>query len=488
MTKLTAHPSRRRDASPPARRSGTGVPASTTWRSSEGSALVSVLVIIAVVSTLIAVVLSLASLRHQFIQRDLFRSQARYAAEAVVYQELAALDGSLRAVEKSRALEIGETVTARCSIAIQPHGGFAEVEAVATVRGESHRVWALAGMAPPPELDNALTFAGERSAITLTGNSHITGPVATGARGLETSSLRGQRFTGSVDGTVDREPGRRLPDFDDQALQDALDDGEAELRAPPPGASGAWENPSSAPLVRGRRTFFVNGDVVLGASDQSTFFAPSTILATGAITVQDGLHLPPGTRLIAGRSVQLAGAVTGKGILVIGPDGIFIGSDAKLSAQLLSREQIFIAGGAQFTYPSLAYVQSPRGTFQLAEDAQIHGWVLFPNRTDRDTRRESEVKMKAGALVRGAVYAQATAEMEGTVFGSVLARRFSFYESPTQYVNWIRDLKIDRTRRPAEFASPFGFDASPRPSIIEWTSGPSNARSQRQNQIVGTRS
>ena len=37
-------------------------------------------------------------------------------------------------------------------------------------------------------------------------------------------------------------------------------------------------------------------------------------------------------------------------------------------------------------------------------------------------------------------------DVRGTVFGSIMTRQFLYTEPATEYVNWVKDLKVDRTR------------------------------------------
>lgn len=434
----------------------------------DGSALVTVLVLVAIASTLVGLVLSHAALRHRFVQRDVHRLQARYVAETGVVRALDRLDGTLRPLDVVLDVEGEGGQTIPCSVHVEPFGLLARVRATASVRGERWTIGALAGMTPPPAVENALVFGDDRSNLTLTGSTRVTGPLHVGARGVETSSLRGQRFTGAIEGDVDRDPQVALPTFDD-AGQNVLDRAGRWLRSPPPGARASWENPARAARHNGRRVFYVDGGLSLSAADQSVFDAPALVLATGDVSLEGALTLAPGSIVVAGRTLRVAGDVRGSNVLLVGRKGVFAGGRIRLSAQLVSESQIAVGGEARFDDPSLAYVERPDGRVRLSGTAHIDGWVLVPNTSDDVSNRDPEVVVSDSASVRGALYNVATTELHGTVLGSVLARRFAFYQSPTHYVNWVKDAVVDVTRRPAPFVAPFGFDASPRPQIITWS-------------------
>ena len=441
----------------------------------EGSSLISVLVLIAIVSTLVGVVLSLAVLRDRYVRRDVHRLQARYAAEAGIHRALAELNGNLQTVSSVIPVPAGSMETVPCSVRVAPFGAFARGTASARVRGEDARLQVLAGMHRPPASENAIVFGEDRSNLTLTGDTRITGPLHVGARGVETSSLRGQRFTGRIEGDVRRDPHVALPQFDDTALRQALRQADRWLQNPPAGSRDAWDAPRAAPLRDGRRVFYIDGGLTLTASDQPLLEEPALVLATGSIAIEGALEIPDGTIVVAGQTLQVGETVTGGHALLIGRQGVQVGGNVDLSAQLVSERQVLIGGSARLSYPSLAYVAKPTGQLRMSGRARLDGWVLFPNRTDDPGRRESEVVLGPRTRIRGALYNAATTELSSTVQGTVFARRFAFYQSPTHYVNWLRDATIDVTKRPPDFVSPYGFEASTQPQIVRWREAPRSA-------------
>lgn len=434
----------------------------------DGSSLITVLVFIAIVSTLVGVVLSLAVLRDRYVRRDVHRLQARYAVEAGMHRALADLNGRLQRTSTVLTVPAGTGETVACSVRIAPFGAFARAQASTQVQGEDATLRVLAGMHRPAESKNAVVFGEDRSSLTLTGDTRITGPVHVGARGVETSSLRGERFTGRIDGEVRRDAHVSLPPFDDAALRHSLRQADRWLSDPPAGSEDAWDAPKNAPFVDGRRVFYVDGGLTLTASDRAVLDEPTLILATGSIAVDGPLEIADGTTIIAGRALRVGDGVTGGHALLISRESVQVAGDVDLSAQLVSETQVLIGGRAKLLYPSLAYVAEPTGHLRMSGRARIDGWVLMPNRPDDAGNRESEVVLGRQTRVRGALYSAATTEMSGTVYGTVFARRFAFYQSPTHYVNWLRDATIDVTERPPDFASPFGFESSERPQIIRW--------------------
>ena len=434
----------------------------------DGSALVTVLILVAIITTLAGLVLGLAVLRHRYVQSDVHRMQARYAAEAGVYRALAHAGDDLEPFDDVVEVPTEAGGAAACSVRVEAFGAFARVQSAATVGQQTVHLQALAARRPPGGTRHAILFGDDRSSLTLTGATTVTGSVLTGLRGLETSSLRGKRFTGRHDGMVERDPQVALPDYDDRPYRDLLAQADDWIRRPPDGARESWETPASPARLDGRAAFYADGALALSSGDADLLAEPALIVAAGDLTVEGPLDLAPGSILVAGRTLRVSGRVTGDDVLLVGRQGVFLGGGVDASAQVVSRQQIFASGSAHLRYPSVAYVADPEGRIRLDGTAQVDGWVLFPNRKEKRTSRESEVVIGETARVRGVLYNAGTTEASGTVHGTVMARRFGFYKSPTYYVNWLRDVTVDRTARPPSLVAPYGFEGNDPPEVIQW--------------------
>ena len=62
--------------------------------------------------------------------------------------------------------------------------------------------------------------------------------------------------------------------------------------------------------------------------------------------------------------------------------------------------------------------------------------------------------IEEGAIVRGVYFNSGITEHKGKILGTLLTQNFQFYESPTSYINWIREGEIDLSLRPRKLAIP----------------------------------
>ena len=102
-----------------------------------------------------------------------------------------------------------------------------------------------------------------------------------------------------------------------------------------------------------------------------------------------------------------------------------------------------------------------RAGITLDQETQVDGTILMAPLADApspDTLRDAgRITVHAGALVRGALYSAWQTDFRGTLHGTLLTRQLYLYESPTTYLGYLRDARLDVTRRPAGYAAPVGF-------------------------------
>jgi hypothetical protein len=459
------------------------------WISERGSALSTVLVFVVVVSILLGLVLLIQALQHRYVYRDVHRLQARYGAEAGVYRALDDLDGTLRSVRTTYEMEGVD----RCSVWVEPFGGYARVQAWAVVQGERVQLRALAGEQPPPSFEVAVLLGDARSSLTLTGNTHLTGPVLVGHRGIEKSDLRGTPFTGGVNGPVRRRKDVSVPAYDTSAYRQTLDRAEHLLQGGGPQEKGARSPGPSGPINRstgqsaqpsepeaesnegaavplttiGRRIRRVQGNLLLTEADSTFLREPVLALATGTITLR-GVEVASGSVFLAGDHLVIEEGVRGRDAVFYGRDTLRV-NGGQPSGQFLSRHFVAVGGHTRLSYPSVVYVPGPRGRIQIKEHARVDGLVLYPLPSSRQGNRQ-QVVLETDAQLRGALYNRARTELRGGVDGSVLTHQFGFYRSPTHYVNWLKDATVRRPQRPTSFVVPFGFEKAGRPTVLRWAS------------------
>ncbi|MDZ4699077.1 MAG: hypothetical protein SH809_05165 [Rhodothermales bacterium] len=421
----------------------------------EGSALALVLMVFTILTALFGTVLMVQVAQSRFVRRDVFRLQARYAAEGCLARALVAW---------AEAPGESEDTEPDCRRTSRLVGGFVRVQLEARAGPARHRIDALVGFELPESLRDAILHADAHGQLHLAGRTIVRGSIRAGSQGVRTGVLDGRPFSGEVDGPIHRVAVPALPAFDSRGVIAQRD----RLRAWVAGDSPPEDGPDGPTRVRGETLQF-------GTVDSALFRSPVLLLSRDNLLLAGSLHLKSGSILVAGGALEISGDVRGEGVLAYAGRTIEVTGRVELAAQLVAEEGIRVAEHTRLNYPSVLLVIGQAGDLEEAgEDvpgaeirltgaAVVDGSVIAPK---IDGEAGGRVIVEAGATVRGLVYSAGQSEIAGQVLGTVATHRFHFYASPTHYVNWLRDTRIDLHARPAPFHLPLGFEGATTPEVV----------------------
>ncbi len=415
----------------------------------EGSALALVLTVLTLLTVLFGTVFMVHVAQSRFVRRDVYRLQARYAAEGCLARALAAWVDAPGESEETEA---------DCRRSSRLFGGFVRVELEARAGPARHQVDALVGFVLPESLQDAILLADPHGQLHLAGQTVVRGSIRAGPLGVQTSVLDGRVFSGEVNGPIHREAAPTLPAFDARGVIVQRN----RFRAWIAGEARPEGGPEALTIVRGETLHY-------DTADSALFLHPVMILARDNLHLAGSLRLKSGSILVTGGALEIGGEVRGEGVLAYAGRAIEITGHAELAAQLLAEEGIHVAENARLLYPSLLIVFGQAGEeassaeIRLMDDAVVDGAVITP---EIEGEANGRVIVEAGATVRGLVYGAGQSEIAGAVLGTVATRQFHFYASPTHYVNWLRDALIDRPARPTPFHLPFGFEGAMTPEVV----------------------
>lgn len=442
------------------------------WREEEGKSLLLTLVLIAVLTILVSSIWALYLTQYRFLRRDAHRLQARYGAEAGVYWAIDSLQKN--PMWTTPGYDLSLPGDQRSRLTIEPFGGYIFIRSESHYRRSRSVVRVLVGEAPPVAFDHAVTMWDGTSSLQVAGDTHIRGDVVVGRRGLEQSTYRRRRFTGDVDGTVHAVDDMEPPFFDEAFLQrsvtmlDSLIDAAAALDG------GEEDRHERVPywMPTANPTYVVTDDLVLTEADSALFSGPVTVVAQGNLILRGTLDVKRGSILLGGNGLFLEGGVRGRGGLFYGRTGVRIEGAVRCGGQFLSRRFVHVGASAYLVYPSMLYVTGEAiaegRTIWLEAGAAVNGTVVHPPVSPEPDIPRGRVVIEDGALVRGGLYNAHETEFHGTLLGSLLTYQFYFYESPTSYVNWMKDSRVDVSERPIQYLVPLQFREAPELVAFHW--------------------
>ncbi|MEM6647919.1 MAG: hypothetical protein AAF730_16870 [Bacteroidota bacterium] len=443
------------------------------WGQDEGAALPLTLVLIALMMTLGGVVLMVGSIQYRFVRSDVHDAQARQLAEAGIYEAFARLHDNphWRPADDTIELINDEAV----SITVEPYGSYLWVEALAEAGRSQSTVRVIAGERPPLALERAVVQWDTQSSLNVAGTTSIVGDIVVGERGVVESTFKTERFVGEVDGTVYPVQGLAAPYFDTTAVSLVLAQYDAWARGATSSTPSTAE-PGRYALVRARPSRLpvrrLASGYTLSAADSTWLNQPHRVVVAGNLTVQGPLRLPPLTHLLVRDTLVIQGAVSGDDL--IGYAGRHLRASGPLSAtaQLFSQDDLHLGAGVRLDYPSVVYVDGravdAQGRIHLEEDVVVNGMLMHPPQPARPQQAAARIRLAEGSLVRGAVYNGLETEVHGLILGHLWSYQFYFFETPTNYINWLKDVTIDVTQRPQAFALPPLFSPSPHLEVVRW--------------------
>ena len=418
-------------------------------------------------------VLSLTQSR--FIQRDIHGGKARYFAEAGLYTFLS--DSTYYADTTKTSFDVILPDSVRVTIHKQPFGAYWLLTAMASSSNQQKSLQALIGAKADSLYDHAIVMGDVFSGLIVTGTTTVRGDIVSGSDGLQRRSFRGDPFTGTVDGANIRADSSWFPQFDSRDITRQIQQLTELIESPPDNAtilrSGSFEarsysQPDSA------TTYVSAADLTVSSPQDMQLTDHTTFIVDGALTIEGALDLGEYSRFYVRDSIIIDGDITGRHSLFITNGSIQVSGNSHLSTQLISNESITVRGGSYLTYPSVVYVQpnvdsgSKQGSINLTGRSCIDGMVILPDVIQTITNDESLVTIEENAFVRGGVYNTSRTELIGTVQGTVLTHQFYFYQSPTNYINWLRNADIDLEQRPSPFTIPLGFSKRPAFTLLDY--------------------
>lgn len=157
-----------------------------------------------------------------------------------------------------------------------------------------------------------------------------------------------------------------------------------------------------------------------------------------------------------------------------GPIIIEGGSTLK-NVQIFSRDSIHIKN-SQFNYPSIIClsvddtISSNQNKAIILEKSFVNGSILLLTNTSGLSSNRTKINLDSKSKVQGLVYSENNLELIGEVIGTVFTFNFWYYKEPTEYINWLINVKINRKKLDKWFLLPFAFSNQGKYQILkeEW--------------------
>lgn len=427
-------------------------------REEQGSSLITVLIIALIVALFIGAVLGGIYLQSAFIQQDIDRSKALYQAEQQIYEYLYS----------------GQEPDSTGTITSTNYGGFLKISSSSQVKKQKIILEVLAGAIPDSVFDYAIALKDTNSSLSVTGSTTINGDIASGSNKIERSTFKGFPFRGSFTGEAKKKNMRDFfPVFQHESLEAQLNKHTSFFESDSKNQFSVRDL-SELAQSQARDTLYFADSQEWSLTQTTTFPKDIVVLVKGNLTITGDGSLGTYTTFIARDTLSIGGSVTATHAILSAGAFMELRDQVSMNAQLISRGRIQLRDQVYLTYPSMVYTSTTtflgeqQEVIHLQDESRVDGTLVYPIETGRFNQEQFRIKIDENALLRGSIYNQGQTELAGTVYGSVLTKQFFFYESPTIYINWIKDAEIDIIQRPQDFIVPIGFSDSNKYVILDW--------------------
>ncbi len=145
------------------------------------------------------------------------------------------------------------------------------------------------------------------------------------------------------------------------------------------------------------------------------------------------------------------------------------------NVQFFSSDSIYIEG-SQFNYPSIICLSTDdtisknQNKAIIIESSIINGSVLLMTNTSGLNSNRTKIQIDSDSKVQGLVYSENNLELFGEIFGTIFTYNFWYYKEPTEYINWLINVKVNRVELNKWFLLPIAITSENNYQILqeEW--------------------
>lgn len=301
----------------------------------------------------------------------------------------------------------------RVRIAARPWGLYEAVRIEASdPRIASVRLFGSAGALPE---SCTFWYATEAASLTLTGRTALHGRLRLPRHGVQYGQIRSVFFSGErIGGTQAGYAGKELPALRPRARQPvdslfSLLDRPDNREPVPDSLSVAFGDP--APRL-------------LDASNmvQGTRIEGMAVLLGDEVVIDSDCRLQ--NILVVGRTIR-------------------VGDGFRGSAQLFASDTILVGKDVTLGYPSGVFVarDNPGRYAEIGPGSRVEGYAIVDGDGPADVKR-ANYRQDRTAVVRGLLWVDGAAQVQGIVSGCLVANRLAYYSSEGYYEDMLYDLTL----------------------------------------------
>jgi len=344
-------------------------------------------------------------------------------------------------------------------------GLFTEVEVEAMNKNDSSKVKYLLANKADDVFTNAIIISKEKLRASVAGSTKINGNML-----LTSEKIKIGRISGIKSANKNYHQGKVLVReniktklFADTLISNQFNN--QELVNNSIFVDGTFElNQESIADVIENKITRINGDLVISGSIGSAKNTPQlNILVSGEVIINSGTYLKMDLRIVSDSSIIIEEDTVLDNLILVSDGMMTIKDNSELrNMQLFSRKGIEV-NKAEFKYPSILALYSNLDEESNLENkikiesSIINGAVLLVNSTTGLSNNKNLIDIDGESHIQGLIYSENNCKISGEVNGIIYTHSFWYYKEPTEYINWLVDVKVDRDKLDQAFLIPLGL-------------------------------
>ncbi|MFC2139722.1 hypothetical protein ACFLR4_03585 [Bacteroidota bacterium] len=428
-------------------------------RNEEGFALMSVLVVSALITGIVMILLVYVMFINVSTVRKINKRKLELACISAL--ELNKLDTLMTSGEPYIVNIDDQDVR----VERNQKGLYWEVTAEAVSSGITVKLKALIGSRPSRQFNNALSVSQPDAQLVAAGNTRIRGDIFSpksriapgrimGIESLPSDYHKGEILSGS---------GLNARITDDNLITNLFSPVNYDYDTTIAGREFILD-PVSYELIKNKNRILVIGKLIVRGSVLTKDKKISLDFSVNnKVVFEEGAKTNFDFTIHSDSSIVFEKRANIGNIIVISDSEISVGENSTFfNAQLISSKTVSIKGSL-FNYPSLLMLYVDTENEETSEavlsinSSVINGSVILI--CDRAGLNVNKSKILIeNSRIQGALYSENYSEITGSILGTVYTYKLLFNKAPTEYINWMVNLNIDRPGLDDSFLLPVCFN------------------------------
>jgi hypothetical protein len=233
-------------------------------------------------------------------------------------------------------------------------------------------------------------------------------------------------------------------------------------------------NSSSLPTLDSSKNFIINGNLILeGILNHTQKFISNTYKVKGKTIIRSGTQSQLDLQVYTDSSATVNNNSIIENLNLYSQKEINIKANCKLTnTQLLAEKNISVFE-SELKYPSIAgiYVKTDLASNLKNEinilSSKVNGAIMLLSSATGINNNQSKIFIDGKSSVQGLIYSENYSEINGNITGILYTNQFRFYKGPTEYLNWLVNLNVNRNKLSHWFLLPIGFSEKPELEILD---------------------